>query len=225
MDKHPKYWHLSKFSLSKKLSKDEMDYLCKHLIMVNFKKGEQIKLNRRKEGDVYFIKKGAAKIIANKNSGEEDIKYLINNGEIFGLLNMIEGENENDRAVAMEDALLCVIDSSTLKDMMATNLKLNNHLFKLAGLRIQKLERKLENLVYKNAETRIKEFIVEYLKDFGEKSGDTVIAKNLLSNKDIGKLTSTSRQTVNRVLNKLKFQGFFDFDKNRMMIESENLLS
>lgn len=201
-----------------------MEYMRENLSMVHFKKGEQIKLNQAKVSDVYFMKRGAAKIIDDLASGEEDIQYLIHEGEIFGLLNLIEGMDENSRAIAMEDSLICVIDSSTLKEMMATNSKLNNHIFKLVGLRIQKLERKLGSLVYKNAETRIKEFITEYLRDFGKNSGDTVIAKNLLVNKDIGKLTSTSRQTVNKVLNELKLQGFFDFDKNRIVIKSKNLL-
>ena len=225
MNRQPEFWHLASFDLSKKLTTDEMQYMRKNLTMVPFKKGDQIELNRANVKDVYFMKRGAVKIIDDRASGEEDIQYLIHEGEIFGILNLIEGMDENSRAIAMEDSLICIIDSLTLKKLMATNIKLNNHIFKLAGLRIQKLERKLGSLVYKNAETRIKEFVTEYLRDFGENSGDTVIAKNLLVNKDIGKLTSTSRQTVNKVLNELKLQGFFDFDRNRMMIKSENLQS
>ena len=198
--------------------------MCQHLVMRNFKKGERIQLNSIKGSDIYFLKRGAAKIATSYDNGEEDIKYLIGEGEIFGILNVIEGENENDSAVAMEDSLICVIDSNTLKGMMLENTKLNNHLFKLAGLRIKKLERKLEALVYKSAETRVKEFITDYLKDFGERSGDSLVARNMLSNKDIGKLTSTSRQTVNKVLNQLKGKGYLHFDKNIMLMEYKNLV-
>ena len=223
MDDIPKYWHLAQFNLSKKLTRDEMDYLCEHLTMQCFKKGVQIKLSPSKGGDVYFLKRGAAKITTSYDCGEEDIKYLIRKGEIFGILNVIEGENANDRAVAIEDSLVCIIDSSTLKKMMVNNSKLNNYLFKLAGLRIQKLERKLEALVYKNAETRIKEFVNEYIRDFGKDSGEKLIAKNLLSNKEIGKLTSTSRQTVNKVLNELKQKGYLDFDKDLLYMDRKYL--
>ena len=222
MIENPRYWHLTEFNLSKKLSREEMDYMCEHLQMSTFKKGAQIELSPRSGGDIYFLKRGACKVIANYDCGEEDIKYLINEGEIFGIMNLIEGENANDCAVAIDDSLICVIDSSTLKNMMISNSNLNNHLFKLAGLRIKKLERKLEALVYKNAETRIKEFITEYLKDFGEQSGDSLVAKNLLSNKEIGKLTSTSRQTVNKVLNELKLRGYLDFDKDVLLMKCSN---
>ena len=219
----PKYWHLAKFNLSSKLSKDEMNYLSGLLVMKNFKRGERIELNHGKGGDVYFLKMGAAKIIGYSNCGEEDIKYLINEGEIFGLLNVMDGENPNDHAVAIDDSLICILDSVTLKAMMEQNPGLNNHLFKLAGLRIRKLERKLEALVYKNAETRIREFIVEYLKDFGQRSDNALVAKNILSNKEIGKLTSTSRQTVNKVLNELKVNGHLHYDKNVLKMECRYL--
>ena len=200
-----------------------MEYMCKHIVMRCFKKGERLELNSGTGGEVYFLKMGAAKITGYSDCGEEDIKYLINEGEIFGLLNVMDGENPNDHAVAIDDSLICILDSLTLKAMMEQNSRLNNHLFKLAGLRIRKLERKLEALVCKNAETRIREFIVEYLKDFGQQLDNGLVAKNILSNNEIGKLTSTSRQTVNKVLNKLKLTGHLHYDKNVLKMECRYL--
>ena len=80
--------------------------------------------------------------------------------------------------------------------MMNNNPNLSNYFFMLAGTRIKKLEQNLESIVNKNAQTRIKDFILDYIKNFGTMSDGYVIAKNLLSNEDIGKLTSTCRQTA-----------------------------
>ena len=219
----PKYWHLEHFTFSEKLTRDEMEHMCQHLVMKRFKKGERIRLNSGKGGDVYFLKQGVVKITTDYDSGEEGIKHLVKEGEIYGILNVMKGENVNDFAIAIEDCIIFIIDVLTLKQMMIENKNLNNHLFKLAGLRIQKLERKLASLIYKNAETRVKEFIIEYLTDFGQESGEALVAKNMLSNKDIGKLTSTSRQTVNKVLNELKLQGYLHYDHQTMVMERKNL--
>ena len=197
--------------------------MCGHLVITHFKKGEQIQFNSGIRDNVYFLNSGAFKIVTNYDSGEEGINHLVKQGEIFGLLNVIESETANDSAVAIIDSTIFTMNSSTLRQMMQENTNLNNHLFKLAGRRIQKLERKLEDLIYKDAETRIREFITGYLKDFGEQSGARTVAKNMLSNRDIGKLTCTSRQTVSKVLNKLKLKGYLHFDKNEMLIEHKNL--
>ena len=220
----PRYWYLSEFTLSQKLTRSQLDRVCNHLAITCFRKGEQIELISGEEGIVCFLKRGAAKIVAGNTGGKECIKHLVKQGEIFGLLNVFESESPNDRAVAIIDSTICTINSLTLRQIMQENTGLNNHMLKLAGLRIQKLERRLENLIYKNAETRVREFITGYLKDFGEQSGERMVAKNMLRNGDIGELTRTSRQTVNKVLNELKMKGHLHFDKNEMWMKTKTQL-
>ncbi len=214
MDFEAKYWHLSQFQLSKRLSRHEMINMCNSLIMKYFKKGLQVCPENNITKNVYFLKKGTIKIVSLCNNGEEIIKDIIKKGDIFGILGLLHGESEDDYAVALEDAVVCIIDVETLKRMMAENHHLNNYIFKLAGIRINKLERRLESLIYKDAKTRIHEFVFDYLNEHGIESGEFMVANFLLSNKDIGRLTSTSRQTVSKTINHLKTKGIIDFDKN-----------
>lgn len=223
MDFKTKYWHLLQFKMSKRLSKDEMIHMCSTLVMKYYTKGNQIGLDRNATKDVYFLKKGTIKIVRLCDNGQEIIKDIIKMGDIFGILGLLYGEDKNDYAVAMEDSVVCIIDAPTLQKMMRENEHLNNHIFKLAGLRIQKLERKLESLIFKKAEVRIEEFIKDYVTDYGSETGDCFVAKNLLSDKDVGRLTSTSRQTVNRTLNSLKKQGIIDFDKNLIRLNKSSI--
>jgi CRP/FNR family transcriptional regulator len=191
--------------------------------MKYYKKGIHIGRDDGITDDIYFLKKGSIKIVRLCDNGEEIIKDVINEGDIFGLLGLLYGENRNDYAVAMEDAVVCIIDAITLKKMMTENQKLNNYIFKLAGLRIQKLERKLESLIHKDAETRIADFIRDYILGFGKETDAFFVAKHLLSDSEIGKLTSTSRQTVNKTLNRLKRNGIIDFDRVQIRLNKKNL--
>ncbi len=224
MDFESKYWYLTHFQLSKRLSGKEMKYLCTTMEMKFFKKEDEIKLGQRKiTNDIYFLKSGTIKAVSLSSDGEEILKYIIKRGDIFGILNLMEVENDDDYAVAMEDSIICIIDSNYFKKMMEENRKLNNYIFKLAGVQIKKLERNLASLIYKDAKTRIEHFIKDYVKDVGEEEEDFFVVKNLLSNNDIGKLTSTSRQTVNKTLNSLKRHNIIDFDKNMIRI-NKNIL-
>jgi CRP/FNR family transcriptional regulator len=96
---------------------------------------------------------------------------------------------------------------------MEKHKSLKNGVLKVYGLRIQKLERRLHDLLYKDSTTRIKEFIVDYLDEFGETSKEgKLIAKNLLSHKEIANLTNTSRQTVSNVLSKMRKEGVINYN-------------
>ncbi len=219
MDFETKYWHLVHFQLVKRLSRDEMKYLCTTMEMKYYKKGIGVELGRKKIAkDVYFLKRGTIKIVNYRSDGDEVIKYIIKRGDIFGIMGLMDLENEDDFAVAMEDSVVCIIDSAYFKKMMEENQKLNNYIFKLTGIRIKKLERSLTSLIFRDAKSRIESFIKDYVEDLGEEKENFIIAKNLLSNSDIGKLTSTSRQTVNKTLNSLKRNNIIDFDKNTIWI-------
>ena len=222
MDFETKYWHLSQFQLSKRLSRNEMINMCNSLVMKHFKRGLQIGFENNATKNVYFLKKGTIKIVSLCSNGEELIKDIIKKGDIFGILGLLHVENEDDYAVAMEDTVVCVIDAATLQMMMAENQNLNNYIFKLAGIRIKKLERRLESLVYKDAKTRIQEYIFDYINEFGIESGEFIVVDILLTNNDIGRLTSTSRQTVNKTLNHLKTKEIIDFDNNTLKIRKSS---
>ncbi len=193
--------------------------MCSTMEMKHFKKGTELELGQKKiASDVFFLKRGAVKIVTYTKDGEEVIKHLIKKGDVFGIMSLIDIENNDDYAVAIDDSLVCVISSGYLKKMMEENQKLNNYIFKLIGIRIKKLERNLSELMYKDASSRIENFIIDYVKDFGIDEGDFVVAKNLLSNKEIGKLTSTSRQTVNKTMNSLKENHIIDFDNSKIQV-------
>lgn len=222
MDFEAKYWHLIQFKLAKRLSKAERVHMCQTMEMKYYKKGADIPLEGKQvSSNVYFLKNGTIKITSYSNDGNEIIKNIVKRGDIFGTLGLFEAEDEEDYVVAMEDAVVCIIDSGYFKKLMENNRNLNNYIFKLAGLRIKKLERNLTSLLYKDATTRIKDFIIDYVKDFGLEKEDIFLARNLLSNNDIGILTSTSRQTVNKTLNNLKRNNVIDFDKNTIKVNKK----
>jgi CRP/FNR family transcriptional regulator len=100
-----------------------------------------------------------------------------------------------------------------MEALMEKHKSLKNGVLKVYGFRIKKLERRLHDLLYKDSPTRIKEFIAVYLAEFGETNeAGKLVAKNLLSHKEIANLTNTSRQTVSNVLSKMRKDGLIDYD-------------
>jgi CRP-like cAMP-binding protein len=89
---------------------------------------------------------------------------------------------------------------------------------KLVGLRLMKLERKLELLVFKDARTRVIEFLKDAASWKGKKVGFETMIPTRLTHKDIAALTGTSRQTVTTILNELKEANLINFDRKKILI-------
>ncbi|HPI79126.1 MAG TPA: Crp/Fnr family transcriptional regulator, partial [Cyclobacteriaceae bacterium] len=105
-----------------------------------------------------------------------------------------------------------------LKNLMKEDKELSFKILKLVGLRLMKLERKLELLVFKDARTRIIEFLKDSASWKGKKVGFETMIPTKLTHKDIAALTGTSRQTVTTILNELKDQNLINFDRKKILI-------
>lgn len=215
-----KYWFLEGFNLFKKLGRLNMMMMCEILEMDTIEKGEIINLNDDLKNNIFFLKKGSVKIMDTTN---DMVKYVVKKGNIFGELALYnKAAAKEEVAYALEDCVICYIESEHMDKLMEKHKSLKNGILKIYGLRIQKLERRLYDLLYKDSNTRIKEFVFDYMNEFGEKnSSGKYIAKNLLSHKEIGNLTNTSRQTVSNVLSKMRKDKLIDY--NVEIISTHNI--
>ncbi|WP_430410443.1 Crp/Fnr family transcriptional regulator [Kordia sp.] len=206
-----KYWFLEGFNLFKKLGMFNMMKICEILEMDTIEKGKSIELNDEHKNSVFFLKKGSVKIV---NTTNDTVKYVVKRGNIFGELALYNKEAATEEAAyALEDCIICYIEAEQMEQLMEKHQSLKNGVLKIYGLRIQKLERRLHDLLYKDSSTRIKEFITDYLEEFGEVNKDgKSIAKNLLSHKEIANLTNTSRQTVSNVLSLMRKEGIIEYN-------------
>ena len=185
--------------------------ICEILEMDNIEKGKPIELNDEHKNTVFFLKKGSVKIV---NTTNNNVKYIVKRGNVFGELALFDKEIAKEEvAYALEDCVICYIEHEQMKVLMEKHKSLKNGVLKIYGLRIKKLERRLHDLLYKDSPTRIKEFIADYLDEFGEANDNgKLVAKNLLSHKEIANLTNTSRQTVSNVLSKMRKDGIIDYN-------------
>ncbi len=188
--------------------------------METIEKNSIIELKKGHQKSIFFLKKGTVKIV---NSTNNTVKYIVKRGNLFGELALYDEQNsEEELAYALEDCIICYIESDVMEQLMEKHKSLKNGVLKLYGLRIKKLERRLHDLLYKDSSTRIKEFIVDYLDEFGEKNENgRLIAKNLLTHKEIANLTNTSRQTVSNVLSKMRKENSIEYDVHFISTESK----
>lgn len=201
--------------------------LCPHKVkamavahqFLHFKRGEFIYFPDEQASHIYMIVSGHVRIGHYLDDGKEVIKSILTTGEIFGELALAGEERRSDFAQAMDDkTTVCPLSIGELKELMYDNKELSFRILKLVGLRLMKLERKLELLVFRDARTRIIEFLKDAAAWKGKKVGlETMIATNL-THKDIAALTGTSRQTVTTILNELKEKNLINFDRRKILI-------
>jgi len=200
--------------------------LCPHKVkrmgekhqFLTYKRDQFIYIPDDSATHIYMIVNGRVKIGHYLENGEEVLTAILTKGEIFGELAMAGEEKRRDFAQVMEEATICPLTTSELKDLMLADKELSFKILKLIGLRIMKLERKLELLVFKDARTRVIEFLKDAAAWKGKKVGLETMIQTHLTHKDIASLTGTSRQTVTTILNDLKEKNLINFNRKQILI-------
>lgn len=168
---------------------------------------------------IYFLAKGAIKIGTHSSDGKEIIKSLIHPTAMFGELGIIGEQHRKDFAQALrEDVHLYQIKVEDLKELMRHCFDLCSSVMNLFGGRLVKAEDKLESLIFKDARTRIIEFIKESVKNRGRRIGYEMLLQHSLTHQDIANITCTSRQTVTLVLNELKKLDLIHFNRGKILV-------
>lgn len=187
--------------------------------MLSYKKGDFIYLSDQPAKNIYLIAEGRIKIGTYSEEGKEIIKAVLHDGEVFGEMVIAGEEQRQDFAQVISDqAKVCPLTLEQVEDLMVADKKFALKITKLIGFRLRKMERKLESLVFKDARTRIVEYLHDLGVERGKKVGFEVLVKNFFTHEDIGKMTATSRQTVTSVLNELKNENIITFDRRRLLI-------
>lgn len=212
-------WYFENVNLFKILCPHKLKDLGEKHEFQHFKKNEFIYFPNEHARYIYMISDGRVKIGSYTDDGKEIIKSILGTGEIFGEMVLTGEETRSDFALAMDkETTICMISLEDMKNLMAENKEFSLKVYKIIGLRMRKLERKIESLVFKDARTRIVEFIHEAAAWKGQKVGFETMIKTKLTHKDIADLTGTSRQTVTTVMNELKDKNLINFNRKQILI-------
>ncbi len=167
---------------------------------------------------VYLVADGRVKIGSVSPDGKEVLKAILTQGEVFGELALLGEDRRTDFARAMDKVTICPLSLEDMEDLMKNNRPLSLRIHRLIGLRLRKAERRIESLVFRDARTRIREYLYELGVEKGQKVGYETLVKVFHTHQDIASLTATSRQTVTTVLNELRDENLITFDRRRLLI-------
>jgi len=174
---------------------------------------------------IYLLSKGAVKISTHNNEGKEVIKQLIHPEAIFGELALVGEANRNETAQSLKEEIhYYTIRIADFQEILSRNAQVSQELLQLFGQRMMAAENKLENLIFKDARSRIVNFLHEVVLKRGRQVGYEMLLKHSLTHQDIANITCTSRQTVTLVLNELRKENLIYFNRGRILVRDMDTL-
>ena len=229
MDRPPaapnKLWYLRRIRLFDGISPSEMQEMEKITRMEEVKKRQPLYLPGDPSRCVYLLKRGRVKIANTAPSGKEVTFEILEPGEIFGELDVLEDAPRSTSAEALDDALICVIPRKDFDQYLAMHPNVTLKLTKLIGLRLKKIQSRVEDLVFRDVPARLAHLLSELSKTEGIADKQGIRLKAKLTHQEMANLIACSRETVSTTMGQFRDDGLIQMDGRTITIVNEKGLS
>ncbi|MBA3753253.1 MAG: Crp/Fnr family transcriptional regulator [Nitrospira sp.] len=165
-----------------------------------------------------ILKRGRVKIANTSANGKEVTFDILESGEIFGELDVLEDSPRTTSAEALDDALICVIRREDFDRYLAAHPNVTIKLTKLIGLRLRKIQSRVEDLVFRDVPARLAHLLIELSKSDGVKESQGIRLRAQLTHQEMANLIGCSRETVSTTLGQFRDDGLIHMDGRPIVI-------
>jgi CRP/FNR family transcriptional regulator, cyclic AMP receptor protein len=215
-----KFLLLRNYDLWCQLSDREYEELNVAHHFIEAKKGDYVYFDSHHLNKLYFVKNGYIKIGYVNEAGNEIIKEIIREGEIFGQFALERTNLQGEFARAYKaDVSLCAFSIDDFEKLLRKKPELAIKYSKLVGDKLRRMEFRLLNMLNKDVRSRLLAF---YFHLAGMEGYDDTNAsfsfKNFLTHDDVAKLIGSARQTVTTIISQLEGEGLLKITRKKITI-------
>ncbi len=213
-----KWFLMRNYNLWSHLSDEEYNELNVVHNYIEASKGDYIYFEAFNHNKLYFIKNGCIRIGYIDEEGNEVIKEIIQNGEIFGQVTLERNNLKGEFAQAYKSHVsLCAFTLEDFQQLLVKRPELAFKYTKQVGAKLRVIENRLVNILNKDVKTRLIHFFVQQAQpEIGQNTVDGFCIPNHLTHEDIAHLIGSSRQTVTTLINELATEGLISFNRQQI---------
>ena len=183
-------------------SRKELELLSCSSIIKSFPKGSFIINENEAPTHVFFILTGSCHVQLNGKSGKEIVIKDLYKGDCFGELGAFSNTKRCANVIADDDATLIIINANVYVAYCNNNLKAAQLTINKLSNSLSKITKDFQSLAMDNLTHRL----VRTLFEVSTKDNNKFLVK--LTHNQLANRTSSSRESVSRVISKLRKKGF-----------------
>ncbi len=173
---------------------------------------------------LFFVLSGKVKISKLTEDGREQILHIVQAGDIFAEVVLIDRGPYPATAEAIEAAQVGILRNDDVENLIRTNPDIALKILKVMSKRLRQAQIQVRDLALKDTYGRLASMLLILAKDHGCPCDSGTRIDISLSRQELANLIGTSRETVTRILSDFKRNKVIDLDKQVIVLLDENKL-
>jgi len=209
---------LKRVPIFSQLINDELDKIRDLCVTQHYVKDRIILIEEESGNTLFIIQKGRVKVSRMSDDGREVILSILERGEFFGELSLIDGKARSASVTAIEDSEVLMLRRGDFMGLLEEYPQIAISLLKELAARIRKSDTQIKSLSLQDAMGRVASTLILLAEDAGViKQGRVVIHKIPLQ-QDLANMAGTSRETISRVFRYLEDENLMERDGRKVII-------
>ena len=200
------------------LEGEELDHLSSLLRPRRFDKGEVI----FHQGDVgtslFIIRKGQVAIRLSSDDGKEVILTLLDRGDFFGELALLDGEPRSTDAVAREESDLLILQREDFQRFLDSRPQVAKGLLAALSRLVRRVTQLVHDSTFLDARTRLVRVLLELAEHQGKPTNDGVVITQRLTQSELANLCGLTRESANKWLRFYVREGLLSYEGGQITL-------
>lgn len=205
---------LSRIQLFSSLTDDEREVLMSHVNTRSFPKNTIVITEGDQSDSMYIVNEGQVKIYVSDEDGREMLLNILEPGDYFGELALIDQQPRSASAITMNNTRLSIISGADFRDVLMKHPEMSIKLMAALVVRLREVTDTVRRLALLDVYGRVTTTLLSLAR---EDNGVKRIEPKL-TQQDIANMVGASREMVSRIMKDLKTGGYIDTTREAIVI-------
>ncbi|PWV61077.1 Crp/Fnr family transcriptional regulator [Plasticicumulans acidivorans] len=151
-------------------------------------------------GQMFAVLRGRLKVTTVSSEGREAILALLSTGDLFGEVSLLDGAPRSANVIAVTSGELLVLERADMLAFLEGQPPVSQKLMLALCRRLRSTDALIEDLLFRPLTSRLARRLLELGREHGQAHPRGVRITLRLSQEELGQLSGSSRESVNRQL-------------------------
>ena len=199
------------------LTDEEFIPLQDIFVLRSYTKNQVIFLEEETGNYMYLVLSGKVKVSKAGSSGKETILAIHRTGDFFGEMSLLDGKTSPATVSAMEDSKIISLSGVDFHKYLMHNEKVLLQIINVLCARLRQVWQ-TQSLSSSTAEAKIRMGLYQLAKRHGIQDAHGTIIDLKITHQELSEMVGTSRETVTRVLSRLREEGIIEVEQRRITL-------
>lgn len=167
---------------------------------------------------------GRVRISAYSEDGREIILNMVEPGQLFGEIALLDGKERSADATAMGKTELLILDRREFLPFLEHNPKIAVQLIEVLCDRVRRTSEMVESIAFLDFGARLARLLLQMAKNYGKEIESGLLIDLRISQADLGNLIASTRESVNRQLSAWTQEGVIAVDQGKITLLDQDAL-